>query len=219
VSRSFGRFAIAAVAAIVAAGLWLPVSAWIDASANPARPGPLAVAPENGWHAIEGEAPKWKPLFEGQRAEYERLFTKDGRRVGLYIAYYSHQTQGRELVNSENVLVRTSEPQWKQVGSGSRTLAWGGQPIEVRFAELRARDDRLAVAHWYWIGGRYTASDTIAKALLALQKLAGQDDDSAAVVIYTPQGDTRTPPDDSLERFAAEMSGAVTRALERASER
>jgi len=152
-------------------------------------------------------------------AEWQTRVPKDGRKVGLYIAYYSHQTQGRELVNSENVLVRTDDRVWKQVASKAGTLDWAGRPIEARFAELRARDEQLAVAQWYWIGGRYTASDTVAKVLLALQKLTGRDDDSAALVIYAPQGDARQPVDETLGRFAAEMSDAVTRALEQASKR
>jgi exosortase A len=213
------RFAVAAVSAAVAAGLWVPVGHWIDASANPAPPGPLVVAPENGWRAVESDAPGWKPRFVGQRAEYGRVFTKDGREVGLYIAYYSHQTQGRELVNSENVLVHGDNRAWKQVGSGAGTLDWAGERIDVKRAELRGGGERLAVAQWYWIGGRYTASDMFAKVLLALGKVGGRDDDSAALVIYTPQGDLPKSSDASLERFSAEMSGAVTRALEQASRR
>ncbi len=214
-----GRFAIGAIAAVVAAALWLPVGYAIDASANPAPPGPLAVAPENGWRAVEGERAHWKPRFDGHRVEYEQLFAKDGRKVGLYIAYYSHQTQGRELVNSENVLVRTDDRVWKQTAWGAGALPWASGRIETKRAELRSRDERLVVAQWYWIGGYYTASDTVAKALLAVQKLVGQDDDSAALVIFTGQDDARPAHDEALERFGAEMSGAVTRALEHASRR
>jgi len=213
------RFAAAALAAAVAAGLWVPVGHWIDASANPAPPGPLAVAPENGWRAVEGGSPAWRPRFVGPRAEHERTFTKDGREVGLYIAYYSHQTQGRELVNSENVLVYGDDRTWKQVGSGAGVLPWADRRIDVKRAELRGGSERLAVAQWYWIGGRYTASDTFAKVLLALAKLSGRDDDSAALVIYTPQGDLPKSSDATLERFSAEMSGAVVRALEQAGKR
>jgi EpsI family protein len=155
----------------------------------------------------------------GPRAEHERVFTKDGREVGLYIAYYSHQTQGRELVNSENVLVYGDDRTWKQVGSGAGTLGWADRRIDVKRAELRGGSERLAVAQWYWIGGRYTASDTFAKVLLALAKLSGRDDDSAALVIYTPQGDLPKSSDATLERFSAEMSGAVVRALEQAGKR
>jgi EpsI family protein len=216
--RPTQRFAVAAVAATVAAGLWLPIGYWIDASANPAPPGPLAVAPENGWHAVENEVPAWKPHFSGQRAEYERMFTKDGQRVGLYIAYYSNQIQDRELVNSENVLVPSNDPVWKQVASGAGSLRWAGDPIDVMRAELRSTHERLAVARWYWIGGRYTASDMRAKLMLAFEKLTGEDDDSAALVIYAPYDDSRTA-DETLGRFAAEMSGAVVRALEQASRR
>ncbi len=213
------RFAVAALSAVVAAGLWVPVGHWIDASANPAPPGLLAVAPENGWQAVDGGSLGWRPRFVAPSARYERVFTKDGRGVGLYIAYYSHQTQNRELVNSENVLVQGDDRVWQQVGSGAGPLDWAGERIEVKRAELRGGGARLAVAQWYWIGGRYTASDTFAKVLLALAKLTGRDDDSAALVIYTPRDDLPQAGDATLERFSAEMSGAVARALEQASRR
>jgi exosortase A len=212
-------FAAAAVAAAVAAGLWLPLVYWIDATANPAPPGPIAVTPENGWRAVAGGAAAWRPRFVGPRAEYEQVFVKDGREVGLYVAYYSHQAQDRELVNSENVLVHGEDRAWKQVASGAGTLQWGDGPVDVKRAELRRGGERLAVAQWYWIGGRYTASDIRAKLLLALARLAGRDDDSAALVIYAPHDDPPKSGDAALERFAAEMSGAVARALEQASRR
>jgi exosortase A len=214
-----GRLVSVAVGAVAVATLWLPLGYSLGGSANAAPPGLLIVTPENGWRAIETEAPGWKPRFEGQRAEYERVFTKDGRKVGLYVAYYSQQTQGHELVNSENVLIPGDDREWKQVGSGVATLYWAGEPIEAKLAELSGLHDRVAVAQWYWIGGRYTGSDTVATVLLAMQKLTGRDDDSAALVIYTLRGDSRRPVDETLERFAVEMSDAVNRALEQARKR
>jgi EpsI family protein len=213
------RLAVAALATIVAAGLWPPLGHWIDAAASTAPPGLLAVAPENGWRAAEDRAHEWKPDFQGMRTEYQGRFAKDGREVGLYVAYYSHQVQDHELVNSQNALVSVRDPGWIEVARGSAALGWGGERVDARRADLRGPAGRLRVAQFYWIGGRLTASDHLAKLLLAFQKLTFQDDDSAAIVLYTPGDVSGQAAEETLERFAREMSGAVDRALERASRR
>jgi exosortase A len=213
------RFAAAALATIFAAGLWLPLGHWIDAAASTAPPGPLAVAPANGWRAAEDRARDWKPDFQGMRTEYQGRFAKDGREVGLYLAYYSHQVQDHELVNSQNALVSAKDPGWIEVARGSAALEWGGERVDARRADLRGAAGRLRVAHFYWIGGRLTSSDPLAKLLLAFQRLAFRDDDSAAIVLYTPGDDSGRAAEETLERFAREMGGAVDRALERASRR
>ncbi len=218
-ARAPGRFAGAALATIVAAGLWVPLGHWIDTAASTAPPGLLAVAPENGWRAAEDRAHEWKPDFQGMRAEYQGRFAKDGREVGLYVAYYSHQVQDYELVNSGNVLVSVKDTGWIEVARGSGALGWGGEQVDARRADLRGAAGRLRVAQFYWIGGRLTASDHLAKLLLAFQKLTFRDDDSAAIVLYTRGDDPGQAAEETLERFAQEMSGAVDRALERASRR
>ncbi len=119
------RFAAAALATIVAAGLWPPLGHWIDAAASTAPPGLLAVAPENGWRAAADRAHEWKPDFQGMRAEYQGRFAKDGREVGLYVAYYSHQVQDYELVNSGNVLVSVKDTGWIEVARGSGRARMG----------------------------------------------------------------------------------------------
>lgn len=210
---------IVATLAIAVAAIWLPIAHWTGAAANTAAPGPLDVTPENGWRAVTVRQREWKPRFQGQRAEYHERFAKEGREVGVYVAYYSHQTQDHELVNSENVLAPTTDASWKQVAAGSGALDWSGERVEMRRAELVGPRERLAVAQVYWISGRYTASDLSAKVRLALQKLLRLEDDSAAIVLYTFQGESKAAAEETLQLFATEMSGAVGRALARASQR
>ena len=98
-------------------------------------------------------------------------------------------------------------------------LDWSGEQVVVQRAVLRGPRERLAVAKLYWIGGRHTSNDLIAKVLLALQKLTFRDDDSAVVILYTPQRESTQASEETLARFTKEMSGAVDRALERAARR
>src|SRR5262245_575940 len=212
-------YALAAAGTIVLAGPWLPLAHRIDAAVSPAPPGPLAVMPDRGWQTARERAPTFKPIFQGPRAEHRATFAKDGHEVGLHIAYYSRQTQGRELVNSENVLIRTDDPLWTQVGSGNIVLDWDGRPITVHRTDLHAPDEQLVVTKLYWIDGRYTASDIIAKLLLTLQKMRFRGDDAAAVILYTRQDDSGERVEQTLGRFAADMSSAVNRALEQAARR
>ena len=59
-------------------------------------------------------------------------------------------------------------------------------------AETVAGSDRLLTWRWYWINGRLTTSDYVAKAYNALDKLTGRGDDSAVIVVTTPVGGPST---------------------------
>jgi EpsI family protein len=57
----------------------------------------------------------------------------------------------------------------------------------VRTVVLRGQPPlRMLVWQWYWVNGRWTASEVMAKAYLALSRLTGNGDDSALIVLYTP---------------------------------
>jgi EpsI family protein len=72
------------------------------------------------------------------------------------------------------------------------------------------------VWQWYWIGGRITADSYVAKAWLALNRLAGRGDDSAAVILYTrASGAARA----DLADFTRDMWPAIEAALQRTRER
>ena len=50
--------------------------------------------------------------------------------------------------------------------------------------------ERLKVWQWYWVGGVVTRSDLLAKLVSVWQRLSGQGDESAAVLVYSPQDAT-----------------------------
>jgi exosortase A len=210
---------LAAVLAVVAGALWRPVDLLIESRMSAIDPSLEAVAGENGWVSSASPAIAWTPRFIAPTAQLQQTFVKGGKRVALYIAYYSRQGQGHELVNSENVLVTLKDTAWHEVSADSRLQIWNGAPLEVRTAELQSRDTRLVVRHWFWVNGTATASDYAAKALLAFAKLFAGDDDSVAIMIYTPGLESPADAQQVLDEFSADMSAVIERALQRARQR
>lgn len=145
---------------------------------------------------------------------------KDGRKVGVFIAYYRQQGYERKLISSENMLVKSSDKFWAQVGRGSHNAMLAGQPTDVRTGTLRsnlssvgADPDRYRVWHWYWIGGRIVTSDHFGKLWLALSRLSGQGDESAAVFVYAHERDGDT----LLADYLASAGAGINTLLEQAA--
>jgi EpsI family protein len=203
----------AALAAIAFAGLWLPAESALKPPTEGNDPALPAVAGEHGWTDAAAQVARWKPHYTGFGAERIQTFEKEGRDVGLYLAYYRGQEKGRELITSANALVTTSEWDWKRLSYSGDTVDWRGARQGVDAATLSGPGARLQVFRLYWINGRTTASDYVAKLLTAWSVLSGRGDDSALIVMYAPQQSSPEEARSVLRGFAAEMSPAIERAL------
>jgi len=203
----------AAVAAIAAAGVWVPLEAKVDRPADPGKPALPAIASTSGWDAAPDALADWKPRYRGYAAELRQAFSKEGREVGVYIAYYRQQTKGNELITSANQLVVPEDWKWKQTGKGGDNIEWSGRPEQVERADLSGQTKALQAYRLYWVAGRVTSSQYAAKALQAWSKLSGRGDDAALIVIYAARrahDDDATP---SLRAFAQAMSPSIERSL------
>lgn len=212
------RVALAALAAVAIAAPWSPVSAYLQ-SADAGRQWALApIEGTAGWQAVARQSGDgWRPNFTGSRAELHQTFEKGNDRVVVSIYYYGAQAQGRELVNSTNVLVTTKDPLWHEVGRGQIKLAGNESGVQAQVATLAGKGGRFDVAWWYWVDGRTTTSDSVAKLLLAWSRLRLRSDDSAAVFLSTePSGRTDGP--ELLRRFGGDMDRAIDHTLATARE-
>ena len=199
---------------VLVAGLW-PLVLWqLDHAAVHEVKSLASLGPIAGWQDGDATGPyDWQPRFAGADALRQAVFARDGRRVGLFVAYYRNQDQQRKLVSSTNVLVASDDPVWARVAGGVKEISFDGQPVRVRTAELRGLESsRLLVWQWYWINGRWTSSDAIAKAYTALSRLTGQGDDSAVVILFAQQ-DRPGAGDATLGDFAAVAGGEIGNAL------
>jgi exosortase A len=212
--RTHGHaFGVAAFGAVVIAAAW-PVAA--DALVARIEAGAPTLSPlggHAGWAPAPLAAEEWTPHFSGQRALLHQAFTRDGREVRLYVPYYRAQEQGRELVNSQNVVVHPSDARWRVAERGRMTLPWNGRDVTATLAEIAGADGRWTAADFYWIDGRVTTSEYVAAGLLLAAKLAGRGDDAAAVVLYTQATEPPAIAAETLARFAADYSSHIERTL------
>jgi EpsI family protein len=215
--RPDARFVGTVAAAIVLVSVWRPAYALLE-SRHADSPGRLAaVEAAREWTAERQAIADWRPGFHSPVFERHQAFARDGRQVGLYVAYYRQQSQESELVGWQNQLVGPKDERWRKAAGGQRELALEGAPPRVRTAELVAGDTRLQAWQWYWIGGRRTTSDQLAKLYIALDRLTGRGDDAAVVIVYTPMTDPRDPQAAAtLAAFVGEMAPAIEARLQAA---
>ena len=83
---------------------------------------------------------------------------------------------------------------------------------------------RLRAWRFYWVNGRFTASDVQAKLQGALSRLRGQGDDGAIVVVYTPlaanllESEARTAADAALQDFVRSHGAGLEASLKQTRE-
>jgi exosortase A len=168
---------------------------------------------EGGWVAGPGSVADWTPAYANASGTMQAVYRSGETRIGVWVGYYRDQGYERKLVTSTNMLVDQTSAQWAQLEHGSAALAPGSASGRVSTALLRQPADpksnptmKLAVAQVYWVGGRFTASDALAKLLLAVNRLLGRGDDSAVVIFYAPL-DEQGRVVGALNQFASQHLG------------
>jgi EpsI family protein len=196
------RWVVPALAALVTLG-----GGWLGHVVRARDAGTLAAAPIElpalpSWRRIEDWTDAWRPHYVGVGAEAAAWYREGESRVGVYVANYPSQRQGREAVFFAN------RP-WGQAGAPrARALVKlsGADGASYPFAELRIvepdQPERL-VWRGLQVAGTRTASDLLAKLLEAEGAFLGRTD--AQVVVMTAAcepgcGEARA----ALSRFATQ---------------
>ena len=210
--RRSGRQGVAAaLAACVAVALSGPAYAdyMLHRGVSQTRPVLAAPASVGEWRAVTGVTTDWRPTFVGPDAETIRTYRRVGREVHLYLAYYTHQRQGAELVNSSNTFVQ--ERSWERASSGMDEAKIGDTALSVQTVRLigqgRNHGRGRVVWQWYWIGDRYTSDPLVAKIRQAQARLFGTSQAAAAIVVATDYEDNPAEAIETLGDFAADLKG------------
>jgi len=184
----------------LAVAVWPAILQYLDrpealqASAS-VEPKPLVLAAP--WAEVAEPLAAFKPSFHGYRSERLRHYSDGKSRVAVYVATYAQPVPGRELVQSENMLLQPADPAWSKLqegkGGDSRAGTWHS-------AVLSGGSTPLVVWSGYWINGRLVTSDYVAKGLLAIEKLQGHADRSAYVAIWATGQDAASATSE-LEAF------------------
>jgi exosortase A len=211
---ALNRIVMVAVVVLAIGSAW-PLAYALIVGATPLTfPALAKVEPQAGW--LPGIEPfsSWKPDYVSPRAETMQYYSKGSYKVGLYIAYYSGQEQRIKLISSTNRLVPPEGKEWIVKKSGSIAVDVGQTQLPVLSALVGTTNRNLAVWHWYWVDGRWTASDYVTKLLLVRSRLLGRGDDAAAVFVFTPVDSQMVQGEETLREFLTDMLPSIKKALD-----
>ncbi len=207
--RAFG---LVTAAVIAVAAPWPALGNWLERLADGPVPGTIEIDRVDGWQAGGAPFTTFVPHYLRARAAENETFVSGDRQVALFIGYYSGQSSNAPLVTYDNDVVIVADKVWGSTARRSRSVTAGGATFDVVESEVKGAttrgDERLLTWRWYWINGRLTTSNYLAKAYNALDKLTGRGDDSAVIVVTTPmRGGVESAPNgaavDALQGFVA----------------
>ena len=166
------------------------------------------------WRQLEASLTTWQPHYLYPDAKVAAVYSDGQRKVGLYVYYYRTQSQGKELVNSQNMLVRQKHPVWKMPWEKKVEVQLPSGPMALREGLLQSGRQNLLVWRWNWISGRYTISEHLSKLLEAKDKLLGSPRDAAGIIVTTEYDESSKAARQTLRDFTSAMLPAMRQILE-----
>jgi EpsI family protein len=169
-----------------------------------------------GWQRQPEQATDWRPSYRGATASVFETFVKGDRQVALYVAVYRNQSQGAELINSQNVMIPQKDEVWSNVGESKRVEPIGTASLSLRQTRLRSAGQRLLIWDWFVIGGEDLVSPYRAKLIQARDQLLGRGDDGVAIIVAAPYAETPAEAEQTLRQFIAAMRPSIDAATAKA---
>jgi len=210
------------LAVVALTAIWPTVEAYQDRSAKREAFTLSRISSNNGWTGASGASgalPDWRPDVAGASAELRQTFAKNGRDVGLHIAFFRNQTNDAKAITSSNQIVNTSNAFWAQVSTETIDTTVDGKSFSAQATEVAGSHRRLAVSQWFWVDGHETSSEYLAKFYQVLAVLQGRGDPVAWVIAYTPADNGMAGAMSTLREFTVDMHGPINELLRQAATR
>ncbi len=170
---------------IIALGfLILPqATTWLAAQqAEGQLPDYLIAQQIEGWHSADDPNWGWSPKYYGAVAQKTDFYADGSRVIGVYHASFGKETQGAELINSQNTLIYpAAQKQWRIIDRGALQTA----SLLADESVLNRNGLDLVVLEWYQIGDKYTANGYLAKWYQLKKRLSGDAAPEMKVVVWT----------------------------------
>lgn len=128
----------------------------------------------------------WEPQFKGVMADRRYYFDDNGQSVAMYVANFGDESQGGELVNSQNYLVRQKDPVWRIIRN-NKVAVTGLETEAVMIDEsvLNSPQRDLFVLRWYSVAKTNTSNTYYVKWLQLIKRLTGDATPELMIVLYT----------------------------------
>jgi exosortase A len=214
-------FVLVGLLSLGSAAIWPVEASRVASDLASLGPSPEIRLPQSDgdWHLARTDEPgTWMPNYQGASTEIRTRYSgAGGERVELFLYYYRNQKQGRELINSNNVVVKDNDKVWRLLDLNRIRLKPGDRSFQVNQWRLGSMRSRLLVWEWYWVGDDFVANDFMAKLLEVRAKFFGRDTDSAALIVSVEYQDNVSEATSVLRRFVEQMTPAIEASLRSAA--
>ncbi len=168
-----------------------------------------SLAAPRDWVEEMDRTATWKPIYIGADAELMQCFASGDNVVQVYIAYYKHQDQGKELVYYKN------SPYGDEDDFASEDFVVPMADREMLDVNKVITRDRLGkgrmIFYWYNVAGINTNSEIMAK-FLHIKNLVGFGHGSAVIAISkTYSAGQERQAEDLLRSFIQGLKPAFVR--------
>jgi exosortase A len=156
------------------------------------------------WRMTDGDVYSWKPSFVAPNAELTQSYESQTHTVKLYVAYYAPDRQDAKLVSSTNSLF--DGKLWWRTGEDEAVVTLEGQSFQVHETFIRSAQQSLVVWNWYWVDGKFTSNDFVAKLLLARGRFLRSHHGAAAIALASEDSSDRQRGVEVLDDFLNHIS-------------
>ena len=175
-----------------------------DSIPNDAKIQPLGSI--EGWNGPLSYSGSWAPHYRGAQ-EYVASYSREGKVVTVYIAYYTSQDQDQELVNFNHTLFNEH---WRPYSDRSRVVGDGGAAVKMLTTQIATDVGEFDMFSWYYVAGFETADRRVAKLLEAAKIFSGN---KVSAVVGILSGDAEIDIE-SDTRFMLDIHAQVVVALD-----
>jgi EpsI family protein len=179
----------------------------VESLAAPLESIPQAI---DGWSILKTETLDTRTLQVLMPTSYlSRIYGKDGRQLGVFVAYYAVQRAGETMHSPKNCLPGSGWEIWRQ---DSTTVQVQGQPKRINKYSIQRLGQRSLVFYWYQSKERVIASEALGKIMLVRDSLV--DGLTGGVLARVTVSDTGLDATDG-EAFAAHLVRDIQRCFGR----
>lgn len=166
----------------------------------------------NGWDGPVIASEQWNPEFIGA-TESKGSYSKGHMRVEVYVAYYSRQTQGAELIGWNNASYNSDRSKRLGGGSDSFSLVEDRQNWQVLYNRVTSQNEKRLIWYWYEIDGKPTTNKFTAKLYEMQRRLFSPENGSAALLMSTTYELTHLEASKVLTVYLNDMLPALRKAV------
>lgn len=173
-------------------GIWPILSPWLmDKQGSNGLP-EYALVPEiSGWHTVANPDWMWAPHFPNTYENKTSYLSNGTTTIGIYHASFGKESQGIELVNSENTLKASVDlKQMRTVDTDYKQLKLEGYPdFPLNSTLIKGAKGIILAMDWFQIGDQMTESRFWVKWRQLLKRLSGDTAPELKVIVWVQLSD------------------------------